>query len=280
MKKQLLSLSVASAIALAGAMPAYAEDDDCEGVEVQTRFALVNCLVESAVAIAAAAASDNDNNCAVGEWDIDAIVPEWWLAKIPIQGLAFVSNGVDSYELNGSSSAMLKNSVNCSISTAASDNTFDGKELIYSTGSGNFYVDAVVDKDSPTVCITESVSSGNIDLARDDFDEENHLSFEGEEDEISANGLLTIYASGKGNNPNKPAVAISAWTVEEQVTIPELGTIMEDAFQLEATTGDIGDCQIKIDASVQNLEFFEVEGESGGLTISGTMSVGPDDDDD
>lgn len=272
MKKQLLSLSIASVIALSGAMPAFA--DDC--VEVQSRFALANCMVESAVAIAAAAASKN--GCAAGEWDIAAIVPEHVLSTIPVQGLAFIEGNGDSYELNGSSSAMLRNSVNCSISTAGSENTFAGEDLNYSTGSGNFYVDAIVDRDSSTLCITSSVSSGNIEIGDDDFDEDNTLMFEGEGDELSAVGVLSILTSGQGNNPNKPAVVVSAWQVEEEVKMPELDTTKDEAFKMEVTTGDLGDCQIKVKAAIENLSNWTVEGEEGGLTIFGTISVGADDD--
>ena len=118
-------------------MPASA--DDC--IEVQSRFAIANCMVESAVAIAAAAASAN--NCAEGEWDIVASVPELYLATIPVQGLATVTGNGDFYELNGNTSAQLQNNVNCSVKTTASGNTFDGKELIYSTGSDNYYIDAL-----------------------------------------------------------------------------------------------------------------------------------------
>jgi hypothetical protein len=273
MKKQLLSISIASAIAFAGSMPVYAEDDDC--VEVQTRFALANCLVESAVAIAAAAASQN--GCQAGEWMIDAIVPEHVLSKIPIQGLAYVEGNGDFYELNGSSSAMLKNNVNCSVSTTASGNSFAGQPLTYATGSGNYYVDAIIEQTSPTVCISDSVSSGDIALGDDDYDENNDLSFEGEDDEISANGTLSISESA-GKGQNAPSEVVSAWTVEEQAKIPELNDALEEAFQLEATTDDIDDCQIKVKADILNLESYVVEGESGGLTISGVLAIGGDDD--
>ncbi len=276
MKKRFLSLSVASAIMLAGAVPAtYA--DDC--VEVQTRFALANCLVESAVAIAAAAASEN--GCEEGEWDIAAIVPEHYLAKIPIQGLAFVEGNGDAYELNGSSSAMLKNNVNCSISTTASGNTFAGQELNYSTGSGNYYVDAIIDQNSPTLCISSSVSSGDIALGENDFDEDNTLIFEGEDGEIEASGVLSILQSqGKGSNPNRPPVVVSGWSVESEALIPELNTTQDEAFEMEATTDDIGNCKIKVEAAIQNLVSYVIEGESGGLTISGTLEVENEEDED
>ena len=301
MKKQILSLSVAAAIALAGAVPAsYADDDDefdCIGLLVQSRFALANCMVESAVAIAAAAASEN--GCQAGEWAIESIVPEFYLATIPIQGLAHVSNGLDSYDLTGQSSAVLQNNVNCQVSTTSSGNTYVGEELIYSVGSGNYYVDAVIDKDNYLLCITQSVSDGNIALGDDDFDEQNNLSF-ANEDDIQANGLLSISESsgggnGKGNGnggPGSTTTLLSGWVLSEAAEIPEDVCLPEDVenypddcdlddFNMTATTNDIASgCKIEVMGTVQNLLSYTVEGEEGGLTIAGTLSVGPADEED
>ena len=194
MKHQRLSWSVAAAIAMAGVIPAtYAEDDevDCDGILVQSRFALANCMVESIVAIAAAAASTN--GCTAGEWSISAIVPEWYRTTLPIQGLAYVSNGAgDAYELTGQSSAMLKNNVNCQVNTTDDENTFDGQELNYSAGSGNYYPDAVIDKDDYLLCISSSLSAGNISLDKQDFEETDSLSFDDEDDAIETEGILSI----------------------------------------------------------------------------------------
>lgn len=292
MKKHFLSLSIASVIALTGSMPAYA--DDC--VEVQSRFAIANCMVESAVAIAAAAASDN--GCAAGAWDIEAIVPELYLATIPVQGLTnvYMEGGIEAgeapiYVLNGNTSAQLKNNVNCSVKTEASGNTFDGKELIYATGSDNYYVDALISQDSPTICISSSMSSGDIGLGANDYDESNSLTFSLDEDgEIEANGLLTILTSqvgggGQGQGPgggSQDPEVISAWQVEEEVTIPEeLGTKLLDAFEMEAESDDIdgvAKCVIKVEGSVENLVSYIIENETGGLTISGTLSVEQEND--
>lgn len=97
MKHQLLGLSVAGTIALAGMVPvSFADDDVCDGVLVQSRFALSNCMIESAVAIAASVATQN--GCRAGEWNIQAVVPELYISTIPIQGYLVVSNGSgDSY---------------------------------------------------------------------------------------------------------------------------------------------------------------------------------------
>jgi hypothetical protein len=300
MKKQILSLSVAAATALAGAMPAsYADDEDefdCIGLLVQSRFALANCMVESAVAIAAAAASDN--GCQAGEWEIDSIVPEFYQATIPIQGLAHVYNGLDSYDLTGQSSAQLQNNVNCQVNTTSSGNTYVGEELTYSAGSGNYYVDAVIDKDNYLLCITQSVSEGNIAIGDEDFDEQNYLMFDNEDD-IRANGLVSIYGStgggngqGSGNGGSSTTTLLSDWIVNETAKIPEevcipdaVENYPEDCdlgeFDLTATTNDVeSGCKIEVDGTIQNLLSYTVEGLEGGLTIAGTLSVGPDDVDD
>jgi hypothetical protein len=279
MKKQLLSLSVAAAIALVGVVPAsYADDDDeCDGVLVQSRFALANCMVESAVAIAAAAAGEN--GCKAGEWTIEAIVPELYLATIPIQGLTHVYNGTDRYDLTGQSSAQLQNNVNCQVNTTASANSFDGQELTYSAGSGNYYVDAIIDKDDNMLCITNALSAGNIALGDDDFNEQDSLMFEDEDDAIEAAGLLSILKS-RGRGRNTVTELVSGWVVDEAVSIPDLGETAEEGFEMTATSNDIASgCKIEIEGSVQNLVSYTVEGEEGGLTITGTLSVEPADED-
>ena len=280
MKKHILSLSVAAAVALAGVVPvSYAEEDDieCDGVLVQSRFALANCMLESAVAIAAAAASAN--GCQAGEWTIEAIVPEYYLQTIPIQGLAHVYNEVDHYDLTGQSSAQLQNNVNCQVNTTASENTFDGQELTYSAGSGNYYVDAIIDKDNYMLCITQSVSAGNIDLGDDDFNEQDNLAFEDEDGAIEAAGLLSILQS-RGRGRNTVSELVSGWVMDEEVSIPELGETNEEGFELTATSNDIASgCKIEIEGTVENLLFDTVEGEEGGLTIAGTLSVESADDD-
>jgi hypothetical protein len=290
MKKKLLSLSVAAAIASIGVVPATYAEDDCLGLLVQSRFALANCMVESAVAIAASAASGND--CQAGVWTIESIVPELVYQTIPIQGLTLVYNGLDAYELTGQSSAQLQNNVNCQVNTTTEANTFDGVDLTYSAGSGNSYVDAVIDKDNYLLCITQSVSEGNISLGDDDFDETNYLAFENEDD-VRASGLITISGAsggggngpGNGNGGGGTTTLLSTWNVTETAKIPE--EVCEDllnpencalgTFNMTATTNDIATgCKIEVNATIQNLLSYIVEHEEGGLTIAGTLSVGPD----
>jgi len=286
MKSKLFNLTVVAAIAFAGvsSVATAQEEEECDGVLVQSRFALANCMVESAVAIAAAAATAND--CAEGEWDITAVVPELLTGLIPLQGTTYISSdGGDAVELTGQSSALEQNNINCRIATTSSGNVFDGKELNYSPGFDNYYVDAILDRDSNLVCISESLSSGDIDLGGDDFDESNSLTFEEEDDSIEAEGLIIIGesqgqgGSGQGQGPGGPEPEdLSIWEVEEEATIPPVGETAEEAFELEAQTDDIGDCKIKVEASIENLFSWTVEGVEGGLTISGTLSVEPEDD--
>lgn len=287
MERRLFNLTVVAAIAFAGISGvATADEEECDGVLVQSRFALANCMIESAVAIAAAAATEN--GCVEGEWDITAVVPELISSLIPLQGATYLSNGGgDFVELTGQSSALEQNNINCRVATTSAGNVFDGKELTYSPGFDNYYVDAILDRDSNMVCISESLSSGDIALGGDDFDESNSLTFEEEDDLIEAEGMIVIGASqgqggsGQGQGPGGPEPEdLSAWTVEEEVLIPEVGQTAQEAFELEAETDDIGSgCEIEIEAAVENLYFWTVEGLEGGLTISGKLSVEPSDDD-
>jgi hypothetical protein len=286
MKGKLFNLTVMAAIAFAGISSVATAEEECDGVLVQSRFALANCMIESAVAIAAAAATEN--GCVAGEWDIEAVVPELITGLIPLQGATYISNdGGDFVELTGQSSALEQNNINCRVATTSSGNVFDGKEVNYSPGFDNYYVDAILDRDSNMVCISESLSSGDIDLGGDDFDESNSLTFEEDEDAIEAEGMLVIGesqgqgGSGHGQGPGGPEpVDLSAWTVEEEVLIPDVGETAEEAFELEAETDDIGSgCEIEIEAAVTNLESWVIEGETGGLTISGTLSIEPSEED-
>jgi len=284
MKSKLFNLTVVAAIVFAGlSSVATAQEEECDGVLVQSRFALANCMIESAVAIAAAAATAN--GCAEGEWDMTAVVPELISSLIPLQGTIYLEGNGDFVEATGQSSALEQNNINCRVATTSSGNVFDGKALTYSPGFNDFYNDAIIDRDSNLLCIDESVSSGDIELGSDDFDESNALTFEGEDDAIEAEGLIIIGesqgqgGSGQGQGPGGPEPEdLSVWEVDEEATIPPMGEIAEEAFELEAETDDIGECKIEIEAAIENLFSWTVEGVEGGLTISGTLSVEPEDD--
>lgn len=276
MKKTLLSVSIAAALALAGAMPASAEDEiECDGVLVQSRFALANCMLESAVAIAAAVATQD--GCNEGEWDIAAIVPEWVLATIPVQGYLTMSGGEDDLTLNGQASAMLQNDVSCRVATTDDLNTFAGRAVTYSSGSGNSYLDAVVDRDESLLCIKYATSAGNIDVEGSTlaYAEANSLEFQAEEDGlIKAEGPLTISA-----RRGRQVAMLSGWSLDEEVLIPAVGETAPDGLELAAESDDFGGsvCKVKIEADVESL-LYPTSETTGGLTIAGKLVVEEEDD--
>jgi hypothetical protein len=276
MKKTLLSVSIAAALALASAMPASAEDEiECDGILVQSRFALANCMLESAVAIAATVATQD--GCNEGEWEIAAIVPEWVLATIPVQGYLTMSGGGDDLTLNGQASAMLQNDVSCRVATTDDLNTFAGRAVTYSSGSGNSYLDAVVDRDESLLCIKYATSAGNIDVEGSQlaYAEANSLEFQGEEDGlIKAEGPLTISA-----RRGRQVAMLSGWSLDEEVLIPAVGETALDGLELAAESDDLGGsvCKVKIEADVESL-LYPTSETTGGLTISGKLVVEEEDD--
>jgi hypothetical protein len=286
MKNKSSRLTVVAALAFASVSSVTtAETEECDGVLVQSRFALANCMIESAVAVAAAAATEN--GCVAGEWDIEAVVPELISGLIPLQGTTTISGNGDFVELTGQSSALAQNNINCRVATTSSGNVFDGKALTYSPGFDNYYVDAIIDRDSNMLCISESLSSGDIELDDEDFDESNSLTFQEEDGLIEAEGMIIIGASqgqggsGQGQGPGGPEPEdLSIWDVEEEVLIPDVNQTALEGFELEAETDDIGlGCEIEVAADVQNLASWIVEGETGGLTISGKLFIEVADDD-
>jgi hypothetical protein len=266
MKKQILSLSITAVIALASVIPTF-NAEACNDVLVQNRFALANCMIESAASIAATAACVN--GCQPGVWNIEVVVPEVYISGIPIQGLTLVEGNGDYYELNGSASAFQRNNVICQVSTTSSANSYDGQELTYSTDNGNFYVDAVIDQGSNMLCIKHFVSSADVTLGLWNYQETNTLVFQESEDVINAEGIESIfYLQGKSK---RKTVHLCDWMTEEEVVIPNLGDLEVDGFELEKTINET--CKITIKGSVLNLEYYIIEGVSGGLTISGTLEV-------
>jgi hypothetical protein len=289
MRKKLLSLSVTSALVLAGVVPsAFAQDaEDCDGILVQSRFALANCMLESAAAIAAAVVTQE--GCLEGEWDIEAVVPEWVLETIPIQGFLTLQGGEDALALTGQSSAQLQNNVNCQVATTDAGNSFGGLEVNYSSGSGNFYPDAIIDRDLYLLCISDAQSAGNITVqdSGDEYEESNNLEFEEEDGVIEADGTLLISARrGQGGGGGRPAgTALSEWDLDEEVIIPAVNQTAIEGFEFEAESADVPGlpddsvCEIEIEADIENLDFPITE-DSGGLTITGKLEiyVEPEDD--
>lgn len=289
MKKHFLSLSVASAIALAAAMPTYA-DDECEGVMVQSRFALANCLVESAVAIAAAAAAEND--CQGGPWNIQVDIPETNFRLIPLQGTAYITGNGTDVELSGQSSALESNHVNCRIETTDSENIFDGEDLVYASGFNNFYEDAIIDRNLYELCIDEAVSSADIALGDDDFDESNILYFAEEDDAIVAEGTIYIGESGggqgqgQGQGPGQGGPGddseddeLDVWEVNETVVMPDVGGT--GSLSMGAASDDVnGACTITVGADIVDTASPLNPDVSTNLQIIGTLSVAEGEGDD
>ena len=81
--------------------------------------------------------------------------------------------------------------------------------------------------------------------------------------DIEANGLLTILSSqvgggggGQGQGDRPDPTVISAWQLEEEASIPELGDLLPEASEMEAETDDIdgvGKCVISVAGIVENL---------------------------
>jgi hypothetical protein len=274
-KRTLLSVSISGAVAPSETIPAGAEDEiECDGVLVQSRFALANCMLESAVAIAATVVTQD--GCNAGEWDIAAIVPEWVLATIPVQGYLTMSGNGDDLTLTGQASAMLQNDVSCRVATTDDTNTFAGRAVNYAAGSGNSYLDAVIDKDQSLLCIKYAASAGNIDVEGSQlaYTEANSLEFQVEDGEIKAEGPLTISVR-KGQRDT----VLSGWSLDEEVLIPPVGETALEGFELEAASDDLGEaaCKVKIEAAVESLYYPTTE-TTGGLTISGKLKVEAEED--
>lgn len=233
-------------------MPASAEDElECDGVLVQSRFALANCMLESTVAIAAAVATQD--GCNEGEWAIAAIVPEWVLATIPVQGYLTMSGSGDDLTLNGQASAMLQNDVSWRVATTDDLNTFPGRAVTYWSGSGKSYVDAVVDRYESLLCIKFATSAGNIDVEGSTlaYAEANSLEFQaGEDGLIKAEGPLTISA-----RRGRQLAMLSGGSLDEEVLIPAVGETAPDGFELTAESDDFGGsvCKVRIEADAESL---------------------------
>jgi hypothetical protein len=183
-----------------------------------------------------------------------------------------IGNG-EELTLTGESSAQLRNNVNCQVNTTDSLNTFSGREVTYSAGSGNFYVDAIIGRDESQLCITMALSDSSIALEgrrREAFEEGNYLLFE----EVSPDVIKASGGLGISRCMGSIDGVISSWVIEEEVVIPPLHQTAVDGFKFEADgIGPIVElCSIEITADVENLELPTSE-VSGGLTISGQLTI-------
>ena len=235
---------------------------NADTVDVQSRVALANCMIESAVAIAAAMVTEN--GCQAGEWALDTTINEWINAKIPIQGALFVSDDEDFYELNGKMSARRgqSNDVSCAVQTVSDTVFFAGNEFVYSAGKGNLYPEALPSPTATVLTIDTFESAGSIKITsqpRVKLLEEDQLDFSGTTPGLlTATGSLNIL-SGNGRQ-TLSNWDVSQWDEEVPALNAEPGT-----FNATFTTGDIGGCTISVDAIV-NIEDFSA-------TINGTLTV-------
>ena len=280
MRKNLLSLSVASAIAFAGmSTPTWA-------IDMQSRTALANCLIEAAVSITATIATHKDV-CEEGEWDLEVIVDEWIASKIPIQGSLFVSGDDAGYELNGKMAAVfnpLLNDVNCRVDTVDVGSTFAGVPFVYSGGDDTLYPDALTDKNDPLLDVSTFLSEGNVTIQerpRIRLKEEDILIWaNGPEETFMATGEVEVLGR-RGQND----VVISTWVTEDEDEvygwieyIPDVedpfdpDEILEGYVKAEFVTDDlyVGECEIEIEAEALISPYV--------LDIVGTLKIEAEDE--
>lgn len=271
LRKKLLSLSVTSAIALAAAAPTT------HAIEMQSRTALANCMVEAAISIAATIASYKEA-CETGEWDINVLVDEWIAAKVPIQGSLTVTGENTAFELNGKMSAVFNPNddpdVNCRVDTLDVGNTFNGVPFTYSSGDGTYYPEALTDKNSPLLDVTTFLSEGNVTITtkpRVQLGEEDHLDWgTGPDGTFMASGWINV-TKRQGSIDQ----IISEWITEDEGDeagwveyIPDLDLFSEEELEgwmdVEVISDDLGvdECEIKVeaDATITALA-LELEGE-------------------
>jgi len=126
------------------------------------------------------------------------------------------------------------------------------------------------------LCIKSFSSAGNIDLegSKLAYTEADSLDVAEEEEGIDAAGTLKI-SLRKG----KTETVLSAWSLEEEVSIPPVGETALEGFELEAASEDLGEsvCEVKIEAAVESLYYPTIE-TTGGLTIPGKLKVEAEED--
>lgn len=269
MNRKLLALVVSTAISLAGVTGSgQAQEVECDGVLMQSRLALANCMVESAVAIAAAVVKEE--GCAVESWQVSALVDEYYLSTMPIQGSLVVQGGAngDFVLLNGKVAAVFnpaKNNVLCQVSSEDIENTLYGVPFTYSGGKDNLYPEAVIDKDEALVCIRDFSSAGNITIEappKPRLQELDSLTFSGDSTNVQAIGDLTI-SERRGNSTSS-----ENWGLVQSIYVPPENEGAADAFLLTASRLE-GDCTIEVRGAIYN----GADESPFWLTMDGTMSV-------
>lgn len=269
MKKKLMTVAVSGGLALAIGLPAATVRAECEGVEIQSRLALANCMIESAVGIAAAMVQYQ--GCNAGEWDIRALVDEYYLQTLPIQGSLSVTGDGETFLLNGKSAAQFNpelNNVLCQVSSEDIANMFAGVPFTYSGGRDNYYPDAVIDRQSALICVTDYLGSGRVTLdvpGNPQYLERDTLAFSTDGTTIYGDGALTVLRRGQGGS-------VATWGLAKEILMPPIDTLQTDGFEVEAT---LNGCEIEIEADVYNGGVFVPEF-GYGLDIYGTLKIEPE----
>jgi hypothetical protein len=223
--------------------------------------------------VAIAGAVISQEGCEAENWDLGALVDEYYISTMPIQGSLTVTGGEsgDYFLLNGKVSAVFnpaKNNVLCQVSSEDVDNFLYGIPFTYSGGRDNLYPDAVIDKDEPLVCINTASSAGNITIEeppRPRLEEVNSLTFTEAVGVISVeDGSMTI-SERKGKNPRS-----EEWTIVESIVMPAANSAQPDGFSFTASrTGD--GCTVTVTGDIVNgadLSPF-------WFRVDGQMSVSP-----
>jgi hypothetical protein len=258
-----MPVAVFGGLALAiGLPPASVQAEDCVGVEMQHRLALANCLIDSAVAIAAALVQYQ--GCHAGEWDMRALVDEYYLKTFPIHGSLSVTNENESYLLNGIIAPLFGNLL-CRASSEDIESLFAGVPFTYSSGRNDYYPDAVIDPQSTTVCVNEYESSGRVSLdvpGTPKYIGQDTLAFNTDGTTIFADGALLVTLRGLGGS-------VDVWSLGEDILMPPLDALQVAGFKLEGSTAG---CRLGVEADIYNGGAFVPEF-GFGLDIFGTLKI-------
>ena len=279
MKKLVLPLAIGAIVGASSLQVALAEE---ETVEMNSRKALADCMIEAA-ASAIATIETTKGVCITGEWNIEVSVPESVDRGLPIQGSLMVYNDEEMFTYNGRLTASgaaseLPRDVLCQVQTVDTQNTFLGTEFTYASGQDNIFPNAQTDPDSPNLQVSALESRGTITLAdsqQDPLAERDLLEFFEVEDEIRADGFINVLER-RGNRIE----LLSTWVIEPEDDQPlwiqktngiEPG-YFEEGFKAEFITDELGvdECEIDIEADI-----FVDDSE---LTITGELEMEAEDE--
>lgn len=277
MNKLVLPLAIGAIVGASSLQVALAEP-----VEINTRKALADCMIESA-ASAIATIETTKGSCVTGEWSIEVSVPESVHRGLPVQGTLMVYNDEEMFTYNGRLTAKgaaseLTRDVLCEVQTVDTQNIFLGTEFTYASGQDNIFPDAQTDQDSPNLQVSTLESRGTITLAdspRDQLAEMDLLEFFVVEEEIRADGFINVLER-RGNTVN----VLSTWEIEDEDDMPlwiqetdgiEPG-FFEEGFKAEFITDQLGvdECEIEIEA--------DIAVDDSALTMSGSVELEAEDE--